>query len=387
MGRKSTTGGVEAKGNRIQLTFFVAGKRYRPTLDLEPSQANLKRARRRLQEINKQINRGTFNFAEEFPNYRFISDIEAPPQRPTFNKTADLFLKSIGDLEYATRESYRKILKQFWRPKIGTDAIADITYAELAAIIGEHPWGSNKTRNNVVSVGRRVFDFAYADLGDKRNPAEKLKSLKVQRPVPDPYTVAEAESIIAGIREHWGEHDANYVEFGFFSGARPSELIALLWPDVTLAGSVRIERARVMAQDKDKTKTAVLRDVELCPRALAVIKRQRALTGLLKHEVIFARDDGEPYNDIQLQWRRWRFTHKKLGIRYREPYQMRHTSVTWNLMIGKNLLWVAQQHGHSAAVMLKTYARWLAGSTEKDVEAIRLAMGFATSLPLGKRIK
>jgi integrase len=214
MGRKSTTGGVEAKGNRIQLTFVIAGKRYRPTLDLEPSQANLNRARRRLLELNKQIDRGTFKFAEEFPTYRFINDIEAPAQRPTFNKTADLFLKSIGDLEYATRESYRKILKQFWRPKIGDDVIADIPYAELAAIIGEHPWGSNKTRNNVVSVGRRVFDFAYADLGDKRNPAEKLKSLKVQRPMPDPYTVKEAEAIIAGIHRDWGEHDGNYVESG-----------------------------------------------------------------------------------------------------------------------------------------------------------------------------
>ncbi|MGP1609411.1 MAG: hypothetical protein ACTS5G_01800, partial [Burkholderiales bacterium] len=79
-------------------------------------------------------------------------------------------------------------------------------------------------------------------------------------------------------------HDANYVEFGFFTGVRPSELIALLWRDVTLAGSVRIERARVMAHDKGKTKTAVVRDIELCLRALAVIKRQRALTGLLKHE-------------------------------------------------------------------------------------------------------
>jgi integrase len=83
-----------------------------------------------------------------------------------------------------------------------------------------------------------------------------------------------------------------------------------------------------------------------------------------------------------IPWKRWVFAHKKLGIRYREPYHMRHTSVTWNLMIGENLLWVAQNHGHSDAVMLKVYARWLAGSTDKDVAKISAAMGFATSLPL-----
>lgn len=66
---------------------------------------------------------------------------------------------------------------------------------------------------------------------------------------------------------------------------------------------------------------------------------------------------------------------------------MRHTSVTWNLMIGKNLLWVAEQHGHSAAVMLKTYAKWMRGTTEKDIAAMRSAMGFVTNLALAQRAK
>jgi integrase len=152
-----------------------------------------------------------------------------------------------------------------------------------------------------------------------------------------------------------------------------------MWSDVDLKkGTIRIDKARVMGRDKDTTKTAVVRDVELCPRAIAVLKRQRALTGL-KAEHVFGHDAGEPYHDLQIPWKRWVFTHKKLGIRYREPYQMRHTSVTWNLMIGKNLLWVAQNHGHSAAVMLKAYAKWLAGSTDTDVAKISAAMEFATS--------
>jgi len=61
---------------------------------------------------------------------------------------------------------------------------------------------------------------------------------------------------------------------------------------------------------------------------------------------------------------------------------MRHTSVTWNLMIGKNLLWVAQNHGHSGAVMLKVYAKWLQGSTDKDVAKIGAAMELASNWPV-----
>ena len=35
------------------------------------------------------------------------------------------------------------------------------------------------------------------------------------------------------------------------------------------------------------------------------------------------------------------------NIRYRKPHGARHTSVSWDLMIGRNPLWVARQHGHS----------------------------------------
>ena len=43
-------------------------------------------------------------------------------------------------------------------------------------------------------------------------------------------------------------------------------------------------------------------------------------------------------------------------------------------MLGKNLLWVAKQHGHSVEVMLRMYAAWIEGATEADIQAIRNAM-------------
>ena len=43
-------------------------------------------------------------------------------------------------------------------------------------------------------------------------------------------------------------------------------------------------------------------------------------------------------------------------------------------MAGKNLLWVAKQHGHSVSTMLTTYAAWTEGATDSDVEAIKRAL-------------
>jgi len=43
-------------------------------------------------------------------------------------------------------------------------------------------------------------------------------------------------------------------------------------------------------------------------------------------------------------------------------------------MLGKNLLWVAKQHGHSVEVMLRMYAAWLEGATDADIYSIKQAM-------------
>ena len=148
-----------------------------------------------------------------------------------------------------------------------------------------------------------------------------------------------------------------------------------------------------MGRDKAETKNYEDRTVELCPRALAVLHRQRAiysrrkLEGVIEHDSVFFREDGKPFHDLQVQWKRWRRTMQSLKMRDRDPYGARHSSVSWNLMMGKNFLWVADQHGHSPAVMLKTYAKWMKGATEKDINAFRRAFGFGTNLALAQRAK
>jgi len=43
-------------------------------------------------------------------------------------------------------------------------------------------------------------------------------------------------------------------------------------------------------------------------------------------------------------------------------------------MIGQSALWVAKQHGHSIATMLRVYAAWTEGAIEADLDAIKRAM-------------
>ncbi len=177
---------------------------------------------------------------------------------------------------------------------------------------------------------------------------------KKDRLPPDPFTIQEAETIIAAIHHDWGQ--AHYEEFRIFTGMRPSAEIALEVADCDLTqGKVMVSKARVMRHDTDRTKPGEDRLVELCPRALEVLKRQLALRAKLKlagkvtHENVFFRDDGSKICNLNDPSDGWRWSLKRLKVRYRAPYSARHSSASWNLMAGKNIPWVAKQHGAIAS--------------------------------------
>jgi hypothetical protein len=262
MGRRSITGGViPANGRRIQFDFAIEGVRYRPTLRWEPTEANLRRAREHLRRIKARIAAGTFNFAEEFPDFRRLHELPLTLRAQTCAEVFDAFLRheerrvAKGDLAPATLASHRQSLNHVWCPAIGRLPFLGVRYSTLVKVADGHSW-KKKTYNNAISALRRAFEFGYRDYPEKRDPAAA--------PIRRLYT---------------------------------------------------------------------------------------------------------PYSH-------WRTTLRRLPIRYRKPYAARHSSVSWDLMIGRNPLWVAKQHGHSLLTMLRVYAAWTADAPETDAVAIQDASGY-----------
>lgn len=179
--------------------------------------------------------------------------------------------------------------------------------------------------------------------------------------------------MIAALHRDWGPAQGNYDEFRFFTGLRPSEEIALVVSDIDLErGVVSVNKARVAGIDRDCTKTGEDRRVQLCPRALDVLRShlrlrtQWVLAGKINHHRLFFQDSGEPIRLLNYPYERWRQTlQSSLKLRYRKPCCARHSSVSWNLIIGKNPLWVAKQHGHSVTTMFRVYSAWAEGARRR----------------------
>jgi hypothetical protein len=205
------------------------------------------------------------------------------------------------------------------------------------------------------------------------NPVSKVPRAAYQKPPPDPFSRDEAEAIIADMLAHYPGQVHNLVEWWFFSGPRTSEAFGLQWPKVDLRSAYFTVDEAVVRGERKGTKTSTVRDVTLNSRALAALQRQKAHTLLAGTDVWQDPRYGVAWVD-ERAFRRsfWIPCLKRLGIRYRRPYNMRHTYATMMLMAGLTPAYCARQLGHSVEMFLRTYSRWLDGSQNASSDERRL---------------
>ncbi|UAW63462.1 DUF3596 domain-containing protein [Mycoavidus sp. HKI] len=385
MGRKGT--GVEIHGNAIRLSFTFDGKRERKLLMLndqpmQPTSANMKYAHRIAQEIRERIRHGTFNMAEYFPTSGADGVF-------TLKGWFDTWLDT-QNIKKSTKAGYKNGIN-FWNRAIaykekqmplGTLTLCKLKLSHLLTAIAQRPDLSGKTINNYVSVIRQALDLAVSDKIISKNPAQEVPRAKHQKPQPDPFSRDEAEAIIADMGKHYPEQIYNMVEAWFFTGLRTSEVAGQRWPNVDLYNKkLTVAEVIVLDEEKSSTKTNVARDVILNSRALGAINRQAKHTRITGKHVWRVHD--KPWMDKD--WEGFRLNHwtpclKRLGIRYRRPYNMRHSYATMMLMAGMTPAFCARQLGHSIEMFLHTYAKWLDGA-QNDLEMARFESSLGENLP------
>jgi integrase len=373
MGRGRQGSGVEPLASSIRLRFTYNGKRRYETLDLAPTPPNIKAAQRLMAQIRRELDAGVFEYGAHFPDSAPLTEI------PTFRKFAKEWLES-KVLEQSTLENYRPHLR-WWAEQFGDTPIDRITPMSVQkAVASRAAMVSAKSVNNALIPLRGVFAAAETEGLIAKDPTEKIKNLKFQKPSPDPFVRDEMEKIIAYL-ERYPEPIWGFYTLAFLTGLRPSEQHALRWGDIDWdASKIIVRRARVRGKEKG-TKSNRERYVDISPRALTVLRRMKKHT-LMRgddQEVFCNPSTANGWKQDDLQARLdtyWYPTLKALGIRRRISYQTRHTYATTLLMAGVNIAWLARQLGHaSAKVTLERYARWIDGA-DSGAEAGKAAEVF-----------
>jgi integrase len=380
MGRTGQSQGVDVRETSIRITFTLDGKQRRETLMVEgvpmaPTPPNIKYATRLAAEIRDRIKHDTFSMAEYFP----ASGAGAAPV--TVAAHVDAWLKG-HRIDDSTRSGYTSALN-FWKTAVGDKSLRALKTGDLKQALADRPDFSGKTINNYVSVLREALDLAVIDKLMPSNPVEHVPRAKHQKPPIEPFDAAEVERILGAMTGQV----ANHTTFKFFTGLRTSEAFGLRWSNVDLASGQLIVREGVVAgKEKNSTKTSRVRTVFLNSRALAALKAQRELTFLADGHVFHDPRHGARWADEQAFTKGfWQPVLKRLQMRYRTPYNTRHTYATMMLMAGMTPAFCASQMGHSVDVFLRTYAKWIPGAGDKaEMAKLERTLSVIPALSLDK---
>jgi len=357
----------------LRILFHYRGVRCRETIRLTATRQNINYAIRRRAEVLNAIERGMFNYFNFFPESKRAKLFGAKDRDNRCNNQCDITIGTLLNdylqqvkraFEASTAQAYESAYRAHLLPQFGQVKIRELTPLMLRRWLAGLQITA-KTVSNILIPLRAVIDQALSDDLIDKDPLAHIKLAKILNKKTsrsthqiDPFNQKE----IAAILNTAQGQVKHLFQFAFFSGLRTSELIGLQWGDIDwVNGKVQVCRAVVCRQVKGTKTNAGKREVLLLPPALAALTAQKAYTFLSGHRVFHCPYTNKPWETSeQIRRSAWQPLLKKAGVRYRYPYQTRHTYASTLLSAGENMLWLANQMGHTDTEMIiKNYAKWL----------------------------
>jgi integrase len=365
MGNKRT-GVRKISSSSIEISFVYQGIRCRPRVRGKPTDVNLAKARRFRESILFAIEQGTFDYASTFPNCKQRHKFElggSTKFKAFLNRWHENHIED-NDLADSTEGTNDGIVKRL-NEGLGKYYLSQITPDLIEKFFKNKRTDqgkkiTTKTINNYLAVLRPALQQAVNSNLLNKNPLDNMVitgSKSRAKEKVDPFTHYEINTILS----HCSGQLHNIFKFAFWTGLRPSELIELQWNDIR-DNKVFIKRKRTVYSKKaERPKTlASYRSIKLLPDALAALSDQKQYT-YERHQHIFNNPNtNEPWSSPKVYRENWVRIMSKTDLKYRYPYQTRHTFATMMLGAGENLMWVSNQMGHeSTKDTLDTYARWI----------------------------
>jgi integrase len=370
---------------RLYYDFYFKEVRCTEAAGLEATHENLKRAKKYARLIQEEIDNERFKYENHFPHGAKIDHFAPARVDLPFNRYfADWLEEKL--LKESTRRNWEHTFWKHLYPYFKDRPLSSITRGEVRhfqKLLVTKGLAASTINDKVMKVLRMLLHQAYIDEVIPRNPALGVRRLAQGLTDVDPFTVEEREAVIAGCRQYY-PHYANYVVCAFWTGWRPNEAVALKWARVDFRyGKILIREGRVLGQTGIPKSSGSLRDIDMLPPVEEALTDQKAVSWLVG-DLVFVDGKQKPLSPELFRLKVWEPLLRRVGIRYRPPYQMRHTFATLAISAGENVNWVARMLGHkSPVVTLEKYNRFVPNLTRQDGQAmlsvgIPVANRFAT---------
>lgn len=367
--------GMQLNGKKIRLDFTFDKKRYRVTTKLEAIPKNLEKASKLLTTVLTDLERGQFlisNYKRLFTDIEKLQSLDANYESKKLDRVMITLLEEQLEryelaykntmLSYATLKDYKGVFRKHLIPYFSEVYVAQITAPIIEEFVAS--LGLSKKRIGVVLTPLRVvMRRARKNNLINVNPFDELDTYEIKLYSKssdyeiEPFSTIEKETII----NLASGQIKNFIQFAFWTGMRVGEIFALTWHDIDFDNEVvHINKAKSLGGIKSPKTKAGIRELELTPLALAALKEQFEYTGKFK-SVVFHNPN------TQQQWarpnsfrRHWVNILNEAGVKYRNPHQMRHTFISYMLMIGNRPEVLYRMVGHENTKMIyEVYGKFI----------------------------
>ena len=366
---KSLPQGVRIRAGALQIYFQRGGKAYNITLPHPTTAEGIQTASKTRAQLITKAEWGILTDKDIAEAKGLIVDDQSVivGNGVLFQEAAQNYLRlNEGNLD--TKKGYLNILNKHWMPHFALVPIHEITTDDIKELIIDLDFTTAKTLNNCLIPLRGVFQTAMDKKYLTENPMNGLKNKKVQIDIPNPFSRTEMNAMLNWLDNNLEGIDKFYYwyyELAFWSGCRPSELIALRWIDIDwFNDTMRISKSRVRGFEKPVTKTHTVREVYLNDRSKRALKALKEIN-LSNDYIMICPETNAPFFNEKPPRLRLIEAMKSCQIRHRPAYNARHTYATMLLMDGVNPVFVADQLGHSLQMLIKRYAKWIHGDKNK----------------------
>lgn len=314
------------------------------------------------------IERGTFNYAEMFPDSKYVKATSRKAvKQPTIAELITDYIdtaRKTKSLSPSTIVSYLRWANHRLIPQWGNQPAADITPLQLTQWIADLSTElTPKSVRNCVGLLSAVLNRAAGYGIIKTNP---LAPIKLRNFLPkrsrsddddiDPFNDAEIDAILSACET---VQDRALFQFAFSTGLRTGELIAIKWTAIDkLRNQIMVTDNIVWGEVgtvEKSTKTDKGRVIPILPGAAEAIAAMRPISEIMGSFIFLHPNHRGRWSDDQQIRTRWKTILRRAGVRYRNPYQTRHTFASRLLMAGEQELLVAKLLGHASVEMVRRH--------------------------------
>jgi len=350
---KMTQPKIYTRGIKLWVRFSLNGQVIKKSLNIEDSKANRKLATTQIiPQMLLKVHSG-----------EFFENTIVPNVKDMITMSLDIHKEN---RKFLTQQGYTLLLNKHVIPFFGNRKIDTIKPSELA--LWQNKLLEKLSSQSVIGIRRTfytVFEDALRDEIINKNPFAIVKTPRLVRLREiEPFNKKEIFRILNDIPLKV----RLFFAIGFFTGIRTGEITALKVTDINLDNKIiSVTKTRNHGiETSPKTKSS-FRDVDLLDVLVPYIKEHLKLH--TDNNYLFETRHKTPYHSAnQLSRLYWEKSLKKLNLKFRNLYQMRHTFASMMISNNEDILWVSSMLGHkNSNITLSTYAKYI--KNDKKIRA------------------